>query len=201
MPAALEGSFDFFKVLPSNPLVLPTILQQSLLLLLLELLGWSSKRKVPVRAPSLMYKHVQPFINLMLYSPIGDIKNQARLLAHAAMLSTGAFDKSPREIDTWFLFLPGYSAENFFAGDQGTEEFQNWFSVVVAFLCDAVSTTGNNLLKYWDLLRCHTYHLKLSEGNLSFLLTFSAILHGISCWYVFSWILILCDKRAACKLG
>ncbi|XP_057475147.1 uncharacterized protein LOC130763274 [Actinidia eriantha] len=163
MPAALEGSFDFFKILPSNPLVLPTILQQSLLLLLLELLGWSSKHKVPVRAPSLMYKHVQPFINLMLYSPIGDIKNQARVLAHAAMLSTGAFDKSPREIDTWFLFLPGYSAENFFAGDQGTEEFQNLFSVVVAFLCDAVSTTGNNLLKYWDLLRCHTYHLKLSE--------------------------------------
>ncbi|KAL6954142.1 diphosphoinositol-polyphosphate diphosphatase [Sarracenia purpurea var. burkii] len=166
MPGALEGSFNFFKLLPSNPLTLPTILQQSLISLLMELLGCSSKCKVPVRTPSLMYKNMQPFINLLLYSPIQDIKDQAYILAQAAMLSTGAFDKNPSEIGAWFLFLPGYSSTgSFFVGDQGVEVFQNSTSVVFSFFCDVVSTIGNNLIKYWDLFRCHTYRLKCVEGN------------------------------------
>lgn len=167
MPAALEGSFDFFRFLPSNPLALPTILQQSLLSLLLELIGWSPKSKTPVRIPPLMYKHLQPFVNLLLYSPSRDIKDQAHILAQAAMSSTGAFDKNLREIGAWFLFLPGYKMPNIVVGDQGIEVFQNLFSVIVSFLCDAVSTVGNNLLKYWDVLRRQTCHLKGFEGNLS----------------------------------
>ncbi|XP_058204610.1 uncharacterized protein LOC131318694 isoform X1 [Rhododendron vialii] len=160
MPAALEGSFDFFRFLPSNPLALPTILQQSLLSLLLELIEWSPKCKIPVRIPPLMYKHLQPFVKLLLYSPSRDIKDQAHILAQAAMLSTGAFDKNLREIGAWFLFLPGYKTGNIVVGDRGIEVFQNLFSVIVSFLCDAVSTVGNNLLKYWDVLRRHTCHLK-----------------------------------------
>ncbi|KAI8031787.1 Uncharacterized protein C14G10.02 [Camellia lanceoleosa] len=160
MPAVLEGSFDFFKILPSNPLALPAILQQSLLSLLIEYIGCSAECKVPVRTPPLMYKHLQQFINLLIYSPIRCIKDQAHILAQAAMLSTGAFDKNPREIGVWLLFLPGTSMDNFFIGDQGIDVFQNLFSAVVCFLCDAVSTTANNLFKYWDLLRRHTYHLK-----------------------------------------
>ncbi|GMP22619.1 hypothetical protein CsSME_00000555 [Camellia sinensis var. sinensis] len=160
MPAVLEGSFDFFKILPSNPLALPAILQQSLFSLLIEYIGCSAECKVPVRTPPLMYKHLQQFINLLIYSPIRGIKDQAHILAQAAMLSTGAFDKNPREIGVWLLFLPGTSMDNFFIGDQGIDVFQNLFSAVVCFLCDAVSTTGNNLFKYWDLLRRHTYHLK-----------------------------------------
>lgn len=185
MPTALEGSFDFFRFLPSNPLALPTILQQSLLSLLLELIGWSPKCKIPVRIPPLMYKHLQPFLNLLLYSPGRDIKDQANILAQAAMLSTGAFDKNLREIGAWFLFLPGYKTGNIVVGDRGIEVFQNLFSVIVSFLCDAVSTVGNNLLKYWDVLRRHTCHLKGVEGNLSLIWSFLVILHGIGCFFNF----------------
>ncbi|XP_052200530.1 uncharacterized protein LOC127806944 isoform X2 [Diospyros lotus] len=160
MPSALEGSFDFFKVLPGNPLVLPTILQHSLLSLLIEVIGWSSKGKFPFRTPGLIFKHLQQFINLLLCSPFKDIKGQAHILAEAAMLSTGAFDKNPREIGVWFLFLPGYSIDKSSVGEEGIEVLKNLFSVTVTFLCEAVSTTGNNLFKYWDLLRYHTYHLK-----------------------------------------
>lgn len=83
------------------------------------------------------------------------------------MSSTGAFDKNLREIGVWFSFLPGCKIEGNFVGDQGIEVFQNLFSVIVSFLCDAVSTVGNNLLKYWDVLRGHICHLKGVEGNLS----------------------------------
>uniref|UniRef100_A0A5B6YI04 Nucleolar pre-ribosomal-associated protein 1 N-terminal domain-containing protein n=1 Tax=Davidia involucrata TaxID=16924 RepID=A0A5B6YI04_DAVIN len=159
MPAVLEGSFDFFKVLPSNPLSLPTILQQSLLSLLIEHIGWSPNCQIPIRNPPLMFKHLHAFINLMMYSPIRDIKDQAHVLAEAAMLSTGAFDKNPWEIGAWFLFLPGYSTDNSFVEEQGVEVFQNLSPSVVSFLCDAVSTVGNNLFKYWDLLRSHIYQL------------------------------------------
>lgn len=161
----LEGSFDFFKVFPSNALALPTILQQSLLSLLIEYVGLSSTREVPFRVQPLMYKHLHPLINLLLYSPVKDIKDQAYVLAEAAMSSTGAFDNNLGEISTWFLFLPGYCSNNLFVEDQWIDTLQNLSSAVVSFLCDAISTTGNNLIKYWDLLRCHIYRLKGVKGN------------------------------------
>ncbi|KAM7519592.1 hypothetical protein LguiB_018554 [Lonicera macranthoides] len=157
MPTVLEGSFDFFKVLPSNALALPTILQQSLLSLLIEHIGWSSTRKIPARTQPLMYRHLYAFINLLICSPIREIKDQAYVLTQAAMLSTGAFDNNQREISAWFLFLPGYNSDNV-----SIDMFQK-FSSVVSFLCDAVSTIGNNLFKHWDLLKCHIYHLKGSK--------------------------------------
>ncbi|KAK9268493.1 hypothetical protein L1049_000245 [Liquidambar formosana] len=148
MANMLEGSFDFFVNLLSNPLSLPTNLQRSLLSLIMEYIGWSHRSDIPIRAPPLMYKHLQAFINLLIFSPIGDLRNQAFDLARASMLSTGAFDRNLREIGAWFLFLPGYG------GDKSSAE------VVVSFLCDAVSTIGNNLFKYWDLVRCRIYHLE-----------------------------------------
>ncbi|KAA8534397.1 hypothetical protein F0562_031914 [Nyssa sinensis] len=159
MPTVLEGSFDFFKILPSNPLLLPTIVQQSLLSLLTEHIGWSPNCQIPIRTLPLMYKHLHPFINLLMYSPIKGIKDQAHVLAEAAMLSTGAFDKNRWEIGAWFLFLPGYNRDNSFVEEQGIEVFQNLSPSVVSFLCDVVSTVGNNLFKYWDLLRSHIYQL------------------------------------------
>ncbi|KAJ9540122.1 hypothetical protein OSB04_026628 [Centaurea solstitialis] len=161
MPSVVEGSFDFFKVLPNNPLSLPTVLQQSLLSLLIEHIGWSSKKDIPIRYPPQMYKHLMHFINLVVNSPVKDIKDQAYVLARAAMLSSGAFDNNAREIDGWFLFLPGFSTK--LVEERGIETVQNLSSVVISFFCDAVSTVGNNLFKYWDLLRLQIHHLESAE--------------------------------------
>ncbi|XP_071738783.1 uncharacterized protein [Rutidosis leptorrhynchoides] len=156
MPTVLEGSFDFFKVLPSNVLSLPTIMQQSVLSLLIEHIGWSPKQDVPIKYPSLMYKHLTHFINLVVHSPVKDVKDQAYVLAQAAMLSTGAFDNNATEIDVWLLFLTGFNIK-----ESGIKIIQNLSSVVVSFFCDVVSTVGNksNLFKYWDLLRSQIHHL------------------------------------------
>ncbi|XP_024971204.1 uncharacterized protein LOC112510123 isoform X2 [Cynara cardunculus var. scolymus] len=158
MPSVVEGSFDFFKVLPNNALSLPTVLQQSLLSLLVEHIGGSSKQDIPIRYPPLMYKHLMHFINFVVNSPVKDIKDQAYVLARAAMLSSGAFDNNAREIDGWFLFLPGFSTKSI--EEREIETVQNLSSVVISFFCDAVSTVGNNLFKYWDLLRLQIIHLE-----------------------------------------
>lgn len=159
VPAALEGSFDFFKVMPSDPLSLPIILQQSLLSLLVEVIGWSANREVPLQIPPMLYKHLQAFINMLLSSRSKEIKDQAYILAKAAILSTGAFTRNLREIDVWFLFLPNYSMKDFIVGDEGIEVLCDLFLPVVTFLCDAVSTIGNNPFKYWDLVKGHTNRL------------------------------------------
>ncbi|XP_074349561.1 uncharacterized protein LOC141689235 isoform X2 [Apium graveolens] len=158
-PTLLEGSYDFLKVLPENALALPSILQQSILSLLIEYIGWSSKSELPVRVHPLMYKRLESLLNLLLYSPAKDIKEQAFVLAKAAMSSSGAFDHNLREIGTWFLFLPGYSSDNLFLVDHWNNMRQGLFSAVITFLCEAVSTIGNSLFKEWDRLRSHIYHL------------------------------------------
>ncbi|XP_042478161.1 uncharacterized protein LOC122059441 isoform X2 [Macadamia integrifolia] len=159
MPIAMERSFDFFKLLPGDPLGLPIILQQSLLHLLVEHIGGSPVNEVSTRMPELMYRHLQPFINLLMFAPVRGIKDQACVLAREAMLSTGAFDRSISEIDAWFLFLPGYT-RNTSWGTQEVEVFRDLSAVVVPFLCDAVSTIGNNLYKYLDLMRSLISNLK-----------------------------------------
>ncbi|KAJ0657662.1 putative nucleolar pre-ribosomal-associated protein [Helianthus annuus] len=160
IPSVLEGSFDFFKLLPNNALSLPTILQQSLLSLLVEHIGWSSKQDMRMRYPPLMYKHLMHFINLVVHSPVKDIKDQAYVLAQAAMLSSGAFDNNATEIGAWFLFLPGFTANN--ATERGGT-VQNLSSVVISFFCDVVSTVGNNLFKYWDLVRSQIRQLETTK--------------------------------------
>ncbi|KAK6946890.1 LOW QUALITY PROTEIN: Nucleolar pre-ribosomal-associated protein 1, N-terminal [Dillenia turbinata] len=160
MPSVLEGSFDIFKNLLYSLQALSTTLQRSLLSLLIEYIGCCPGGELHSRSLPLMYKYLQPLINLLILSPIRDIKDHAYALAQAAMRSTGAFDRNLQEIGAWFLFLPGYGRNKLLKSDPGLEAFKNFSSVVVSFLCDSVSTVGNNLFKYWDLLRCQSYHIK-----------------------------------------
>ncbi|KAJ6950483.1 hypothetical protein NC651_004216 [Populus alba x Populus x berolinensis] len=167
MPTALEGSFEFFMNLLSNPLALPNNLQGSLLSLLVEYIKRSPTSGIAIRTPSLMYKQLQTFINLLIFSPIDDIKVQAYNLARAAISSTGAFDRNLQEIDAWFFFLPGYTAVRSSFEVQGIEVLQSLSSAVISFLCDAISTIGNNLFKYWDALRNYNHSLKEFKGTFS----------------------------------
>lgn len=112
-----------------------------------------------------MYKHLHPFLNLLIFSPIRDIKGQAYGLAQAAMLSTGAFDRNCYEIGSWFLFLPGYDRGISSVKVSAMEALQGLCEVVISFLCDAVSTVGNNLFKYWDIVKQYTCHFTSTEGN------------------------------------
>ncbi|GFQ04880.1 nucleolar pre-ribosomal-associated protein 1 [Phtheirospermum japonicum] len=162
MPTAIEGSFDLLKFLPSNPLVLPTFLQLSLLQLLNEHVSQFSKEVTPLRTPPQMYKHLHSFIILLMGSRVKHIREQAYALAKAAMLSTGAFDSNTKEICAWFSFIPGPSGDHVYVEDVEEEIFQKLSSVIVSFLCDAVSTTGNNLYKYMRLLKHYFYD---SEGG------------------------------------
>ncbi|EYU39622.1 hypothetical protein MIMGU_mgv1a0000301mg, partial [Erythranthe guttata] len=157
MPMDMEGLSDVFKFLPNNPLSSPTILQQSLLELLNEHVSQFSKDATTIRTPPQMYKHLNPFIVWLLGSPAGETKEQAYALAKAAMLSTGAFDNNTREICAWFFFIPGHSGDHVYVEDTEAEIFQKLSSVIVSFLCDAVSTTGNNLYKYMELLKRYIY--------------------------------------------
>ncbi|XP_042949109.1 uncharacterized protein LOC122281567 isoform X5 [Carya illinoinensis] len=161
-PTALEGSFDFFIGLLNNPLAMPINLQCSLLSLLTEYIGFSPSRGIPIRTPPQMYKHLQSFINLFIFSPITDIKDLSHGLAQAAMFSTGAFDKNLDEIGAWFLFLPSYDRGKSYFKVPEVEPLQSLSPVVISFLCDAISTIGNNLFKYWDIVKHYTYHLKVS---------------------------------------
>ncbi|XP_065862051.1 uncharacterized protein [Euphorbia lathyris] len=159
MPTALEGSFDFFTNLLSMPSELPSNLLMSLLSLLVEYVRTSPGSGSAIRTPPLMYKHLQAFLNLLIFSPFGDIKIHTYKLAQAAMSSTGAFDRNLHEISVWLSFLPGYSAVKSSVEDHGVEVLQSLSAVVISFLCDAISTIGNNLLRHWDVVRNYTYHL------------------------------------------
>ncbi|VVB11399.1 unnamed protein product [Arabis nemorensis] len=152
VPNALEGSFDvFMKFLSSS---LPAELQRALLSFLSEYISWTPESQseiVPTRMPPLMYKHLDVFVNLLLFSPHNEVKELAYNLALVAMSSTGAFEKNPSEIGTWFLFLPGFGENK--RPHMVQVAVQSMSSVVISFLCDAVSTVGNNLFKHWDIIR------------------------------------------------
>lgn len=165
MPTGLEGSFEFFMNLLSSPLASETDLQRSLLSLLTEYVGLSAKSRTPIRTPPLMYKHLLTFMNLLVFSQISDIRDQAYHLAQAAMLSTGAFDRNQHEIASWFLFLPGFGRRKSSVEVLEVEVLQSLCCVVISFLCDAVSTTGNSLFKYWDIVKHYTFPLEISKGD------------------------------------
>ncbi|KAJ7963838.1 Nucleolar pre-ribosomal-associated protein 1 [Quillaja saponaria] len=160
MPAVLEGSFEFFMGILNNPLELPSSLQISLLSLLIQYIGLCPKSGIPTRAPPLMYKHLQTFIKMLIFSPINDIRDHAYNLVKTAMFSTGAFDKNSREIRGWLLFLPGYDRNKSSISDLEVEVLKNLSPVVISFLCDAISTLGNNLIRYWDKLKGYIHSLK-----------------------------------------
>jgi nucleolar pre-ribosomal-associated protein 1 len=161
VPNELEGSFDIFMKFLSNSFGMPVELQRALLSLLSEYISWTPKSQSdrgPTRIPPLMHKHLRVFINLLLFSPHNGVKDLAYNLAVAAMNSTGAFENNPSEIGAWFLFLPCF--EKIKLPLELQEAVQSMSSVVVSFLCDAVSTVGNNLFKHWDIVRSSLSHLK-----------------------------------------
>lgn len=166
MPVVLEGSFDFFINLLSNSSALSIDVKQSLLSLLIEYIEWSPKGEIPIRVPPHMYKHLQPFIDLLIFSSTRDIREQAFHLALASMFSTGVFDSNLSELGAWFLFLPGYGRDNKSSVDtKGVEVFQSLSKTAISFICDAVSTIGNSSFKYWDLMRLHISRLDGIKGN------------------------------------
>ena len=165
MPTGLEGSFEFFMNLLSSPLASETDLQRSLLSLLTEYVGLSPKSRTPTRTPPLVYKHLLTFMNLLVFSQNSDIRDQGYHLAQAAMLSTGAFDRNQHEIASWFLFLPGFGRRKSSAEVLEVEVLQSLCHVVISFLCDAVSTTGNSLFKYWDIVKRYTCPLETNKGD------------------------------------
>ncbi|XP_021758900.1 uncharacterized protein LOC110723822 [Chenopodium quinoa] len=162
--AILEVSYDFLKILPNNPLKLPGILLQSLLSMLIEHLGCSKESGFSARTLPPIYKHLQPFLNLSLNSPFGYVREHAYVLAKAAMMSTGAFDHNPCEIGSWFLFLSG-DVGQYDSGKCQEEKLLHSLSLpVVSFLCDAVSTVGNNLVKYWDIMKFQLSEVETTKG-------------------------------------
>ncbi|KAH9606553.1 hypothetical protein KSS87_009132, partial [Heliosperma pusillum] len=149
----LEVSYDVLKILPSDPLELPSILQQSLLTMLIEHFGCSTELDLSSTMLPPIYKHLQSLLVLFLHSPIKDIRQQAYTLAKAAMMSTGAFDHNSWETGSWFLFLPGNIGPADYCRYTDSTSLQSLSTPIVSFLCDAVSTVGNNLVKYWDILK------------------------------------------------
>ncbi|CAI9091124.1 OLC1v1026064C1 [Oldenlandia corymbosa var. corymbosa] len=151
LPSATAGSFDFFKFLSRKLLESPTIVQRSLLSLLVDQVVEIRQHDISFKTPPEMYKHLDSFINLVMYSPRRDIKDWAYTLAQAAMFSTGAFDINPGEISTWLLFIPGCNRDYIHVHDKDVEMFQR----LAEFLREAVSKVdcGNNLFRYLDHLR------------------------------------------------
>ncbi|KFK29207.1 hypothetical protein AALP_AA7G103100 [Arabis alpina] len=161
VPNVLEGSFDVFMKSLSSSSGLPVALQRALLSFINEYISWtpeSLSEIVPTRVPPLMYKQLDVFVNLLLFSPHNEVKDLAYNLALVAMSSTGAFEKNPSEISAWFLFLPGFGKIK--RPQIVQEPIQSMSSVVVSFLCDAVSTVGNALFKHWDITRKSLSHSK-----------------------------------------
>ena len=165
LPHTLEGSFEFFISLLGNSLLLPTIVQHSLLSLLIEYVPSSSMSSTHFRTPPGMYKHLHSFMSLFIQSPDGDIKKKAYYLAQASILSTGALDQNVYEVGSWFLFLLNHDQRTSLM-ELETESSENLIYTVISFLCDAISTVGNNLFKYWGIVKSYISNLKDAKGNL-----------------------------------
>uniref|UniRef100_A0A0D9W9S3 Nucleolar pre-ribosomal-associated protein 1 N-terminal domain-containing protein n=1 Tax=Leersia perrieri TaxID=77586 RepID=A0A0D9W9S3_9ORYZ len=150
MPSSFDGSFDFFRVIPPNPLDLSKDAQQSLLSLLVEYSGQSDGHWCPEKVPESMYKYLQPLIDIMLHAQVESVRDKAYTLVKAAMASSGAFDQNSAEIDVWLAFLPGYEDKGCKREGLGVEASNRLSHIVILFLCDAISVVGNNLYKYQE---------------------------------------------------
>lgn len=136
-----------------------------MLSLLAEYIEWCPDNEIPLRTPSMLYKYLQPFIKLLMFSPYNETRDLAYRLALAAMFSTGGFDGNLHEIEAWFLFLPGYHGKKSPVKILEVDALQSLTLFVISFLCDAVSTLGNNLVKYWNIVKSHAHVLEGSTGN------------------------------------
>eukprot|EP01018_Ginkgo_biloba_P010433 Gb_10021 [translate_table: standard] len=182
LPIALvDCSFDAFKLLPDDPLLLSSCQQQSLLSLLIDSTGGFGLCALGSEGPGSgtvqTYKYLQPLLKLMLYSSVKDIRTYSSRLAYRAMLSTCAFERNKGEVEMWVSFLPVHKSEQSCEQDllKGRLEIYSQessaddmsaplASSVIAFLCDAVSTVGKNLYKYLDTLQSLLSKLNSNEG-------------------------------------
>ena len=64
----------------------------------IECIGFPLSGGIRIRTPPLVYKQLQPFINLFVSSPINDVKDLSYSLERAAMFSTGTFDRNLDEV-------------------------------------------------------------------------------------------------------
>ncbi|KAL2322652.1 hypothetical protein Fmac_027031 [Flemingia macrophylla] len=160
LPFTMDNSFETFKGLLKSPLELTSHLQVSLLSLLVEYVEWCPDNEIPMRTPPMLYKYLQPFIKLLMFSPYNESRDLAYRLALAAMFSTGAFDRNLHEIEAWFLFLPGYHRKKSPVKILEADVLESLTLFVISFLCDAVSTLGNNLVKYWNILMSYAHCLE-----------------------------------------
>ncbi|KAK7305112.1 hypothetical protein VNO77_43012 [Canavalia gladiata] len=164
LPFTLDNSFESFKGFLKNPLELTGHLQVSLLSLLVEYIEWCPDNEIPLRTPPMLYKYLQPFIKLLMFSQNNETRDLAYRLAMAAMFSTGAFDRNLHELEAWFLFLPGYQRKKSPVNILEVDTLHSLTVFVISFLCDAVSTIGNNLVKYWNILENYVHRLEGSKG-------------------------------------
>lgn len=165
LPFALDNSIESFKSFLKNPLELTGYLQVSLLSLLVEYIEWCPDNEIPIKTPPMLYKYLEPFLDVLMFSQVDETKDLAYRLAMAAMFSTGAFDRNLHEIEAWFLFLPGYHRKKLPVNIMEVEVLRSLSSSVVSFLCDAVSTIGNNLVKYWNIFKSYVHCLECGKGN------------------------------------
>lgn len=172
LPFTLDSSFETFKSLLKSPLELTRHLQFSVLSLLAEYIEWCPDNEIPIKTPPMLYKYLQPFIKLLMFSPYNETRDLAYRLALAAMFSTGGFDGNLHEIESWFLFLPGYNGRKPPVKILEADALQSFTLFVISFLCDAVSTFGNNLVKYWNILKSHAHILEDSTGDQFYILIF-----------------------------
>ena len=168
MPSSFDGSFDFFRVIPPNPLDLSKDEQHSLLSLLVEYSGQHEGHWDPERVPESMYKHLQLLLHIMLHLQVNIICEQAYTLAKAVVASSGAFDQNFAEIDAWLVFLPGYEAKWCVRESLGVGVSNKLSQIVIPFLCDAVSMVGSNLYKYQDYMRKFISKSGQLEGTIFF---------------------------------
>ncbi|XP_057433669.1 uncharacterized protein LOC130726425 isoform X4 [Lotus japonicus] len=165
LPFALDNSIESFKSFLKNPLELTGYLQVSLLSLLVEYIEWCPDNEIPIKTPPMLYKYLEPFLDVLMFSQVDETKDLAYRLAMAAMFSTGAFDRNLHEIEAWFLFLPGYHRKKLPVNIMEVEVLRSLSSSVVSFLCDAVSTIGNNLVKYWNIFKSYVHCLECGKDS------------------------------------
>ncbi|XP_023639916.1 uncharacterized protein LOC17890382 isoform X2 [Capsella rubella] len=155
MPNVPDGLFSVFMKYLSSSSSLPAELQRALLSLLNEYISWrpkSQSERVPRKMPPLMCKHLDLFIKLFLFSEHDEVKVLSYNLARVSMSRTGAFDVNASEIEAWFRFLPSVGKI------KQPLKVQSISSVVISFLCDAVTTVGNHLVTQWNIVRSSFSH-------------------------------------------
>lgn len=162
-----DKGFDPFKLLPTGSTTVSSEQEEALLSLLLAATGapengHESENCAAGHAGTAgagsMYKHIKPFLKMMVGSNVEKVRAKARLLASRIMTSTGAFESNSWEITVWLdqlLILEGNGiAATLKVGNDHKHPSQQVLGSigesVLGFLSEAVGTVGRTLYKYID---------------------------------------------------